>query len=78
MEKHASHRKKKKKKHVMWIFFRKSSEKNPHLESGQSILVLLCHSDGWRELFMVINKGVWVWGFFKIQLQTKGSKFNFH
>lgn len=67
MEKHASHRK----KHVMWIFFGKSSEKKPHLESGQSILVLFCHSDGWRDLFMVINKSVQVWVFLRYNYKQK-------
>lgn len=55
MEKHASHRKK-----TCYVnFLQKILKKNPtkpHLESGQSILVLFCHSDGWGELVMVINK----------------------
>lgn len=42
----------------------KKPQKTTNLEPGQSILVLFCHSDGQRELFMVINKGVWVWVFF--------------
>lgn len=68
------------KKHVMWIFFPKSSKKKKkkkaYLESGQSFLVLFYHSDGRGEPFLVINRGVW--GFFKLQLQTKDNKFNFH
>lgn len=69
------------KKHVMWIFFGKSGtkkkrteEKNKnqnHLECGQSILVLFCHSAGWRELFMVINKGVHVWVFLRYNYKQK-------
>lgn len=76
MEKHASHRKK-----ACYVdFLQKVLKKKakPKLESGQNILGLFCLSDGWRELFTVINKSVRVWVSFKIQLQTKGSIFNFH
>lgn len=52
----------------------KKTQNNPkqnHLESGQSILVLFCHSAGWRELFMVINKGVRLWVFLRYNYKQK-------
>lgn len=45
--------------------------KKLHLEPGQSILVLFCHSAGWRELFMVINKGVHIWGILRYNYKQK-------
>lgn len=72
MEKHVSHRKK-----ACYVNFlqkvlkKKKTPTKPHLESGQSILVLFCHSDGWGELFVVINKGVRVWAFLRYNYKQK-------
>lgn len=49
----------------------KKPPKQNHLESSQSILVLFCHSAGWRELFMVINKGVRLWVFLRYNYKQK-------
>lgn len=49
----------------------KNTKKQNHLECGQSILVLFCHSAAWRELFMVINKGAHVWVFLRYNYKQK-------
>lgn len=69
MEKHASHRKKACYVNFLQKVLKKKAK--PKLESGQNVLVLFCLSDGWRELFMVINKSVRVWVFLRYNYKQK-------